>query len=92
MASTRPNVRMVTAANCWAHTRRHFERAKDIVPAAVAEARDIIGALYRVERKIKDKCLEGEAKLQARSQHARHVGLIQSLMTTCWLHNVNPYT
>ena len=167
-AAERPQV---TAANCWAHTRRQFERAKDIEPAAVAEALDIIGALYRVERKIKDKGLEGEAKLQARSQHARpvvdqfwawcdaqrnrmdmvpsnplakalkyalervaellvflsdpdvpidtnhleralrpipmgrknwlfcwsevgarHVGVIQSLMTTCRLHEINPYT
>jgi len=167
-ATERPDV---TAANCWAHTRRQFERAKDIEAAAVAEALDIIGALYRVEREIKDKGLEGEAKLQARSQHARpvvdqfwvwcdaqrnrmdlvpsnplakalkyaldrvaelqvflsdpdvpidtnhleralrsipmgrknwlfcwsevgarHVGVIQSLMTTCRLHDINPYT
>ena len=39
----------------------------------MAEALDIIGAPYRVERKISDKGLEGEAKLQARSQQARPV-------------------
>ncbi len=34
----------VALAQCWAHTRRGFERAKDIEPEAVAEALERIGA------------------------------------------------
>jgi len=167
-AASRPEV---TAANCWAHTRRQFERAKDTEPAAVAEVLDIIGQLYAIERNIRDKQLEGEATLEARIKRsapvvhafwawceqqrnrmdlvpsnplakalkyaferveelqvflgdpdvpvdtnhleralrsipmgrknwlfcwtevgAKHVGIIQSLLTTCRLHGVNPHT
>jgi len=166
-AASRP---AVTAANCWAHTRRQFERAKDAEPEAVAEALEIIGRLYSVEREIRDRQLTGKDKLAVRSNKsasvvdafwqwcemqrkrmdlipsnplaralkyafervdelqvflgdpdvpvdtnhleralrvvpmgrknwlfcwtelgARHVGLIQSLLTTCRLHGVNPY-
>jgi len=167
-AGSRPEV---TAANCWAHTRRQFERARDAEPEAVAEVLEIIGQLYAIEREIRDKQLEGEARLDVRSKKsvpvvhafwawceqqcnrmdlvpsnplakalkyayerveelqvflgdpdvpidtnhleralrpipmgrknwlfcwtelgARHVGVIQSLLTTCRLHSVNPHT
>ncbi|MFU8766009.1 MAG: IS66 family transposase, partial [Haliea sp.] len=167
-AASRP---AVTPANCWAHTRRQFERAKDAEPNAVAEVLEIIGRLYMIEREIKDRQLTGEDKLAVRSNKsasvvdafwqwcetqrkrmdlipsnplskalkyaferveelqvflgdpdvpidtnhleralrvvpmgrknwlfcwtevgARHVGVIQSLLTTCRLHGVNPYT
>lgn len=160
----------ITQAQCWAHTRRYFERAHKSDPAA-DEALTLIGGLYRVEQRIRDKGLEGENKLDYRSRHAlpiaerffawchaqrqrmdllnseplaralvyadnhqaqlkvylsdpdvpidtnhleralrvipmgrknwlfcwsevgaRHVGLIQSLLTTCRLHAVDPYT
>jgi len=160
----------VTQAQCWAHTRRYFERAKESDPAA-SEALEWIGALYAVEQQIRDQEREGQAKLDCRSRHAqpvvdaffgwcyqqrqrmdlvasaplakalvythnhqaqlrvylgdpdvpidtnhleralrvipmgrknwlfnwtevgaRHVGIIQSLLTTCRLHDVDPYT
>lgn len=166
-AKSRPEV---TQAQCWAHTRRYFERAQDSDPAA-AEALELIGALYRIEAQIRDRQLAGEAKLDYRARHAKpavdaffawihaqrqridlvnsaplakalvyaynhraqlqvylgdpdvpidtnhleralrvipmgrknwlfnwtevgaqHVGLIQSLLTTCRLHDVDPYT
>ena len=166
-AKSRPEV---TQAQCWAHTRRYFERAQDSDPAA-AEVLELIGALYRVEAQIRDRQLAGEAKLDYRARHAKpavdaffawihaqrqridlvnsaplakalvyadnhraqlqvylgdpdvpidtnhlecalrvipmgrknwlfnwtevgaqHVGLIQSLLTTCRLHDVDPYT
>jgi transposase len=59
----------VTQAQCWAHTRRHFERALDDDPAA-HQALELIGALYRVEQQIRDRKLEGAAKLEHRSRHA----------------------
>jgi transposase len=160
----------ITQAQCWAHTRRYFERASRNDPVA-QEALTLIGGLYRVEQRIRDKHLEGQAKLDYRSRHAlpiveaffawchsqrqrmdlagsdplskaityaekhqeqlkvylsdpevpidtnhleralrvipmgrknwlfcwsevgaKHVGIIQSLLTTCRLHQVDPYT
>ena len=65
-ARSRPGV---TQAQCWAHTRRYFERAQDSDPAA-AEALERIGALYRVEAQIREQGLEGQAKLAYRARHA----------------------
>jgi len=160
----------ITQAQCWAHTRRYFERASRSDPTA-QEALALIGGLYRVEQQIRQKGLEGQEKLDYRSHHAlpivdaffgwcrqqrqrmdlvnsdplakavtyaenhqaqlkvylsdpdvpidtnhleralrvipmgrknwlfcwsevgaRHVGIIQSLLTTCRLHQVDPYT
>jgi len=167
-AASRP---AVTAANCWAHTRRQFEQAKDHEPEAVAEALRIIGRLYSIERELNEEQLVGQARLARRQKEsqpvveafwkwcegqrnrmdlvpsnplakalkyaferveelqvflgdpdvpidtnhleralraipmgrknwlfcwtelgARHVGVIQSLLTTCRLHGVNPHT
>jgi transposase len=59
----------VTQAQCWAHTRRYFERAQDSDPVAT-EALDLIGALYQVEQQIRDQKLANQAKLDYRSRHA----------------------
>jgi len=164
------NKSQITLAQCWAHTRRYFERAQKSDPAA-EEALTLIGGLYRVEQQIREKALEDQAKLDYRSRHAapivdaffgwchqqrqrmdlvnsdplakalvyaenhqaqlkvylgdpevpidtnhleralrvipmgrknwlfcwsevgaKHVGIIQSLITTCRLHQVDPYT
>ena len=63
----------LTHAQCWAHTRRGFERAKDIEPEAVAEALARIGALYAVEQHIREHRLAGEAKQRYRLAHAKPV-------------------
>ena len=60
----------VTHAQCWAHTRRYFERAKEADPEAAAEALGLIGELYRIEAHIRDTQLTGEAKLKYRTQHS----------------------
>jgi hypothetical protein len=60
-------------AQCWAHTRRYFEKAKEAEPQAVAEALDLIGTLYRHEQAIREKKLEAEAKLNYRSKHSEPV-------------------
>ena len=59
-----------THAECWAHTRRYFERAKEADPEACAQALELIGGLYRIEAHIRDKQLTGEAKLKYRTQHS----------------------
>ena len=61
---------LVTHAECWAHTRRYFERAKDADPEAAAQALELIGELYRFEAHIRDKPLTGEAKLKYRTEHS----------------------
>ena len=63
----------VTHAECWAHTRRYFERAKEAEPQAVDEALAIIGTLYRIEAHIRDNKLTGEAKLTYRTRHSEPV-------------------
>ena len=61
----------IVHAQCWTHTRRTFERAKDIEPAASAEALERIGALYRIEAEIRAQGLTGAAKRDYRLAHAK---------------------
>jgi transposase len=66
-AAQRPEV---THAQCWAHTRRAFERAEPSEPEAVAQALDIIGTLYQHEAEIRKRKLEGQAKQDYRARHS----------------------
>lgn len=60
----------VTHAECWAHTRRYFERAQEADPSAAAQALELIGELYRIEAHIRDRKLQHEAKLNYRTEHS----------------------
>jgi len=60
----------VTHAECWAHTRRYFERAKEADPEAAAQALELIGKLYRIEAYIRDKQLTDATKLKYRTEHS----------------------
>ena len=59
-----------THANCWAHTRRYFERAAEDQPKLSAKALAMIGALYNIEDKITEKKLKDVAKRDFRQQHS----------------------
>jgi transposase len=63
----------IALAQCWAHTRRGFERAKDIEPEASAEALERIGVLYRIEAEIRTQGLAGAAKRADRQARAKPV-------------------
>jgi transposase len=63
----------VVHAQCWAHTRRYFDRAKEAEPASAAEALEIIGILYRHEATIREQGLGGTAKLEYRQRHSKPV-------------------
>lgn len=63
-AEQRPRI---THAQCWAHTRRGFEKALTADPAT-EEGLLLIGELYAQERWIREKRLEGSDKLEARSK------------------------
>ena len=65
-AKTRPEV---TQAQCWAHTRRYFERAQASDPAA-REALEHIGGLYQIETQIRERGLEEQAKRDYRHRHS----------------------
>lgn len=63
----------ITHANCWAHCRRGFEQAKEAEPQATEQALALIGTLYRHEAIIRERGLEGEAKLAYRTEHSEPV-------------------
>jgi transposase len=48
----------ITRAGCWAHTRRKFIDAEKVAPEIAGEAVELIGALFRVERRAKDLSVE----------------------------------
>ena len=63
----------VTHAGCWAHSRRHFEQAREAEPHATSEALALIGRLYQHEQEIRDRQLLGEQKLAYRTQYSEPV-------------------
>jgi len=65
-AGNRPKV---THAQCWAHTRRAFERAEPSEPEAVAEALALIGVMYQHEAEIRERRLAGRAKQDYRARY-----------------------
>ncbi|MDT8442540.1 MAG: IS66 family transposase, partial [Desulfuromonadales bacterium] len=77
-AKSRPGV---TQANCWAHARREFEAALTDEPNAAGQALEQIGQLYRIEAQIRAKNLQGEAKLDWRTQHS--VPIVKSFWAWC---------
>ena len=61
----------IVHAQCWTHTRREFVKAENAEPEAVAEALELIGALYLVEDYIREKKLDLAGTLAARAEHAK---------------------
>jgi transposase len=61
----------LTHAQCWAHTRRHFESALESEPTGVEQALIQIQALYAVEQTIRDQSLTGQAKQLHRLTHSK---------------------
>lgn len=60
-------------AQCWSHSRREFLKAEEMEPKRTQEAIDLIRPLYRIEKEIKKKGLEGKAKRLYRAQHSKPV-------------------
>jgi len=61
----------LTHAQCWAHTRRKINDASDIEPQRVAQALDMIGALYAIEATIREQRLTGAATRELRLNQAK---------------------
>lgn len=72
----------VTHAQCWSHTRRYFERARDAEPESVEAALALIGLLYQHEKTIRKKSLTGKEKLAYRTKHSEPV--IKSFWLWCY--------
>lgn len=63
----------VTLANCWSHTRRYFEQANTIDPAASEAALQQIGQLYSHEEHIRNDDLSGQVKLDYRTRYSEPI-------------------
>lgn len=61
----------IVHAQCWTHTRREFVKAENGEPDAVAQALELIGALYQVEAHIRDKKMNLTQTLACRAEHAK---------------------
>lgn len=61
----------ITQAQCWVHTRRYFDRAKDDEPEAAGHALELIGKLYRIEKRIRDSNDATEQKKQIRQEESK---------------------
>ncbi len=60
-------------AQCWTHSRREFIKAEEMEPNRAQKALDLIRPLYRIEKEIKDRELESEAKRLYRVEHSKPV-------------------
>lgn len=70
-ASYAKRVPQTRHAQCWTHTRREFVKAENSAPETVAQALDLIGALYHIEAQIKAQGLQHQDKLSFRAEHAK---------------------
>ena len=87
----------VTRASCWAHVRRKSVEAEDVEPERCARVLEWIRGFYRIEDEIREKKLEGEAKLARRTNESRPLvselfaWLEQELVASALL-PTNPFT
>ncbi len=72
----------VELAQCWAHTRRHFERARDSDPEAADRALELIGTLYRVEAEIRQRTLDAGQTLALRTE--RSLPVVDAFYAWCY--------
>ena len=61
----------ITNAQCWAHSRRGIFEALDAEPEYAGQALEQIAAIYKVEEKIRELKLKGEAKRLHRLTHSK---------------------
>ena len=69
----------VTEVNCWAHLRRYFFKALDSDPDRAKRALGLIGALFRVERSLKDA--PRKKKERIRNKHSRPI--VEAFFSWC---------
>lgn len=67
------SVNRIVHAQCWSHTRRHFEKAESAEPKQAGESLNRIADLYELDAELKAKTLSPEKVLAWRSEHAKPV-------------------
>lgn len=67
------SVKTAKPARCWTHCRRYFDQAEANEPEASAIALAYIAKLYEIDTHVKSKKLEGEKKLNYRTEYAKPV-------------------
>ncbi len=90
-------VNRIVHAQCWAHTRRHFEKAETFDPKLAGEALDMIADLYQKEAEMKAMDLAPEKVLAYRAEHTKPVvdgffHWLRHAMETGVLLPSNPFT
>ena len=90
-------VNRVVHAQCWSHARRKFVEAERAEPTLVARALEQIRAVYEHEAQLRQRGLEGEAKLAYRTQYAKPLvdkffAWLGQTLTTQALLPTNPFT
>lgn len=63
----------IVHANCWAHTRRYFEKALSAERADAQQALDLIAQLYKHEKHLREQPLSADAALAYRHKHSEPV-------------------
>jgi transposase len=78
------SVNGIVHAQCWSHTRRHFEKAESAEPEQTGEALDRIADLYQRDARLKAKMLSPEKVLAWRGEHMKPLvdHFFQHLRTT----------
>ncbi len=69
-------------AQCWAHSRRYFDQAKEMEPEASAIALAYIGKLYDHEEYIRDHKLVGQDKFEYRLNHSKPI--VDAFFSWCY--------
>lgn len=78
----------MTRAGCWAHARRKFDEARDDHPAIAHEALRLIGDLFAIEARIRDK--GGAARTKARAEESALVLATLRARLTAWQQELLP--
>ncbi len=66
-------VNRIVHAQCWAHTRRHFEKAEASDPKRAGKVLDMIAELYTKDEAMKARGLTAQDALAYRAEHSRPV-------------------
>ena len=80
-ASYIAQVEGITAAQCWAHSRRNFEKAQENEPQLAETALHYIGVLYALEDDIRKKGLVSSDKQAYRAEYSKEV--VETFMDWC---------
>ena len=60
----------VVHAQCWAHTRRYFEKALSDEPLGAAQGLELIGDLYVIEKTLREQAMDAKTTQQTRTLQA----------------------